>query len=156
MHLRILAVAGRPSAWVAEAESVYLRRLPRPWKATIDRIAPSSKRQSAQPGGARADESARILKRLDAAERMVLLDERGHAWRSRPFAQRLRGWLESGADLCFVIGGADGVDDECRKRANQAVSLSSLTLPHELARVVLLEQLYRASTIIAGHPYHRD
>jgi 23S rRNA (pseudouridine1915-N3)-methyltransferase len=156
MHVRIIAVAGRPSAWVAEAESLYLRRLPKSWRAAVDRIAPSGKRQSGQAGDARLDESARILKRVDRADQMVLLDERGRAWRSREFASRLRRWLAAGSDLSFIVGGADGVDDDCRARADEVLSLSSLTMPHELARVVLLEQLYRASTIIAGHPYHRD
>lgn len=156
MHMRIIAVAGRPAAWVAEAESRYLRRLPKPWRTAIERVAPSGKRQSGKVGDARADEAASILKRIDRADRMVLLDERGEAWRSREFAARLRRWLEAGSDVAFIIGGADGVDDACRARADDVLSLSSLTLPHELARVVLLEQLYRASTIIAGHPYHRD
>lgn len=156
MHVRILAVAGRPAAWVAEAESVYLRRLPKPWRAVVERVAPSGMRQGGRAAGAREEESSRVLKRIGTDERLVLLDERGRAWRSRQFAERLRGWLDSGVDITFVVGGADGVDDACRNRADEILSLSALTMPHELARVVLLEQLYRAATIIAGHPYHRD
>lgn len=90
--------------------------------------------------------------------RLVLLDEGGELLTSRAFAQRLRGWSESGAqkELIFAIGGADGFDASLRRRADVTLSLGRMTLAHQLARVVLAEQLYRAVSILEGSPYHRD
>lgn len=93
---------------------------------------------------------------MRADDVVVLLDERGKAFTSRQIATRIAAWQTQGCNLTFVIGGPDGVDEACRQRATQVWSVSPMTLPHELARLVLVEQLYRAHTIIEGHPYHRD
>lgn len=97
-----------------------------------------------------------ILDRLDAGEQVVLLDERGKQLNSRALAVKLSDWQQDGRNLCFVIGGPDGVAADIKQRANFTWSLSSLTLPHGLARVLLAEQLYRGYALQTGHPYHRD
>ena len=102
------------------------------------------------------DEGKQILARIRTDEQVVLLDERGRQVTSRDFAARLSNWQADGRDLCFVIGGPDGVAQVCRDRADFVWSLSSLTLPHGLARVFFAEQLYRAWSLQAGHPYHRE
>ena len=84
-----------------------------------------------------------------------MLDERGTEWSSEQLSRRLSAWLSDGRDICFVIGGPDGLSDNCRRRADQRWSLSRLTLPHGLARILFVEQLYRASSMLEGHPYHR-
>ena len=101
-------------------------------------------------------EGEQILAKVGRGEIMVLLDERGREVDSKSLSARLANWQNDGRDLCFVIGGPDGVSDKCRQRADFTLSLSQLTLPHGLARVLLTEQLYRAHSLQAGHPYHRE
>lgn len=96
-----------------------------------------------------------ILSKLNNAEQVALLDERGKELSSKGLSGRLSDWQSDGRDLCFVIGGPDGVSDSVRQRANIKWSLSQLTLPHGLARVLFAEQLYRAHSLQTGHPYHR-
>jgi len=103
-----------------------------------------------------AAEGEQILAKLGTDEQVVLLDEKGKQLTSGGLATQLTGWQSKGRDLCFVIGGPDGVSSACRKRANYIWSLSNLTLPHGLARVLFAEQLYRAWSLQAGHPYHRE
>ena len=86
----------------------------------------------------------------------MALDERGRDFGTRAFSQMLRGWLDEAAPVAFVIGGADGLDAELKRRASLQMRLSSLTLPHALAQALLCEQLYRAASLLTGHPYHRD
>jgi 23S rRNA (pseudouridine1915-N3)-methyltransferase len=86
---------------------------------------------------------------------VVVLDERGDSWSTEQFAEKIEGWQHTGRDLVFVIGGADGLDPEFRDSADQRLSLSRMVMPHGLVRVVVVEQLYRAVTVIDGHPYHK-
>ena len=110
------------------------------------------------PAAARRErEAALILEALPAAARLVALDERGAAWSSRSFADRLAAWrVEGVAELAFAIGGAEGLGAAVLDRADESLSLGAMTWPHRLVRGMLLEQLYRAQQILAGHPYHRD
>jgi 23S rRNA (pseudouridine1915-N3)-methyltransferase len=101
-------------------------------------------------------EGDQILAKIDADEQFVLLDERGKQLTSPALATRLADWQADGRDLCFVIGGPDGVPAACRERANAIWSLSDLTLPHGIARVLFAEQMYRAWSLQVGHPYHRE
>jgi 23S rRNA (pseudouridine1915-N3)-methyltransferase len=100
-------------------------------------------------------EGERILTKLSSTEQVVLLDERGRQQTSKALAKNLSAWQGDGRDLCFVIGGPDGVSESCRQRADMIWSLSRLTLPHGMARVLFSEQLYRAWSLQTGHPYHR-
>ena len=101
-------------------------------------------------------EGQQILAKTNAKEQVVLLDERGRHLTSQELAGRLADWQTDGRDLCFIIGGPDGVSSACRGRADFILSLSSLTLPHGLARVLFSEQMYRAWSLQSGHPYHRE
>lgn len=100
-------------------------------------------------------EGEQLLARLSDSEQVVLLDERGKQLTSKALTAQLSNWQADGRDLCFVVGGPDGVSDACRQRADFTWSLSQLTLPHGLARVLCVEQLYRAWSLLNGHPYHR-
>jgi len=155
VHFRLLAVGDRQPSWVDEAFGIYSARFPREWKFRLDAIATVRRNKNDKSQQAMATEGEQILTRLSATEQVVLLDERGKELTSRTLAARLTDWQVDSRDLCFIIGGPDGVSDAVRQRADFAWSLSQLTLPHGMARVLLAEQLYRAWSLQAGHPYHR-
>lgn len=133
-----------------------MTRFPREWKFRLDTIATARRQRNDKSGKAMETEGEQILARLDRSELVVLLDEQGRQLYSRGLAAKLGDWQRDGRDVCFIIGGPDGVSDACRQRADFTWSLSQLTLPHGLARVLLTEQLYRAYALQSGHPYHRD
>lgn len=155
MHIRLLAVGDRQPSWVDNAFGIYSERYPREWRFRLDTIATVRRNKSNQSRQAMARESEQILARLASTEQVVLLDEGGKQLTSASLAARLTEWQRDGNDLCFVIGGPDGVSDACRERADFTWSLSQLTLPHGMVRVLFAEQLYRAWSLQAGHPYHR-
>ena len=132
----------------------YATRLPPAWRFRVDAVPTARRAKSDRSPRARDEESAIILDRT-AADFLVLLDERGKSLTSPELARRLEGWQHDGRKLSFVIGGPDGVNDAVRRRADFSWSLSALTLPHGLARILCVEQLYRAWSLSAGHPYHR-
>ena len=156
MHIRLLAVGDRQPPWVDDAFAAYTGRLPREWKFRLDVIPTVRRQKNDKTLKARDAEGELILGKLNAGERLVLLDERGRQLDSKGLAARLADWQADGRDVCFVIGGPDGVPDTCRQRADFTWALSALTLPHGLARVLLAEQLYRAHSLQTGHPYHRE
>jgi 23S rRNA (pseudouridine1915-N3)-methyltransferase len=156
VHLRVIAVGTRMPAWVDAAFDDYARRLRGSWKLELQEIAPASRRGA---GGAAlnavAQEATRILARLSASDTVVPLDERGQQFNTLEFARWLEQQRTEGRDLSFIIGGPDGLGPEVLQRGQRSWSLSRLTLPHALVRVLLVEQLYRAAMLLAGHPYHR-
>lgn len=156
MHIRLIAVGDRQPSWVDDAVNIYAGRFPRQWKFRIDRIATAQRSKNNPSDSAKLCESEQILAKIDADEQVLLLDERGKQMTSQELALCLADWHTGGRDLCFVIGGPDGIAAACRERADFVWSLSNLTLPHGLARVLFAEQLYRAWSLQSGHPYHRD
>jgi 23S rRNA (pseudouridine1915-N3)-methyltransferase len=155
MHIRLLAVGDRQPDWVDAAFENYAQRLPRQWQFHLEVIATAPRHKNSQPASAISAEGARVLAKIRAPERVVILDVIGKEFSSEEFAGRLQDWQADGRDLAFVIGGPDGVSRACLDRADLRWSLSKLTLPHGLARVLFVEQLYRAWSLAAGHPYHR-
>ena len=156
MHIRLIAVGDRQPAWVDDAFGLYTARFPREWKFRFDSIATARRSKSDKSSQAMAAEGEQILAKLHRDEQLVLLDERGKQLTSQSLTDNLSVWQAGGRDLAFVIGGPDGVSDHCKKRANFTWSLSGLTLPHGLARVLFAEQMYRAWSLQMGHPYHRE
>jgi len=156
MHIRLLAVGDRQPKWVDEAFGLYAGRFPREWRFRLETLATARRSKNAPPARAVENEGQRLLARIASDEQVVLLDERGKQMSSQALAARLARWQDDGRNLTFVIGGPDGVAADCRQRANVVWSLSDLTLPHGLARVLFAEQIYRAASMLAGHPYHRD
>jgi len=156
MHIRLVAVGDRQPSWVDAAFKEYAGRLPRRWKFRLDIIATAQRSKNTPPTGARQAEGEKVIASIRPGEFVVLLDERGKALSSRDLREHLTDWQFAGRDLCFLIGGPDGVSNECAARADFRWSLSRMTLPHGLARVMFSEQLYRAWTLTQRHPYHRD
>ena len=155
MKLRIVALGHRMPPWVAAGYAEYARRLPREYAMDLVELKPAS-RDGAKPAGQLLAAEALRIRASCAGCTVVALDERGDAWTTRELAQRLSGWRDSAQDIAFVIGSADGLDDALKRDASARFALSALTLPHGLARVILAEQLYRAVSVLTGHPYHRD
>ena len=156
MHIRLIAVGDRQPQWVDDAVATYVARFPPQWKFRLDRIATAKRTKSSGARTAIEKEAEMILGKLSADEQVVLLDERGRQLTSRQLSKQLDAWQSDGRNLSFIIGGPDGVSDRCRQRAEYTWSLSDLTLPHGLARILLTEQLYRAWSLSTGHPYHRS
>lgn len=155
MKLGILAVGHRLPDWVAKGCAEYIKRMPRELPLSVIEIKP-------EPRGSKtreqllAAEKSRLQAALPAGSRIVVLDERGDDLTTVKLAQRLEDWMREGGDTAFIIGGADGIDEELKQRAKASIRLSSLTLPHAMARLVLCEQLYRAVSVLKNHPYHRE
>ena len=156
MHIRLIAVGDRQPSWVDDAFDSYTQRLPRQWKFRLDAIATSQRSKNKNPSAAVTAEGQNVLNMLKTAEHVVVLDERGTEMSSLGLAEKLSTWQTSGQDLSFVIGGPDGVSQALTARSDFRWALSRLTLPHGLARVLFVEQLYRAWTVSTAHPYHRS
>jgi 23S rRNA (pseudouridine1915-N3)-methyltransferase len=154
VRLRLLAVGRDRSGLFAPAVEEYLGRLSRTLKVELVEL-PEARRHAGTPR-AKEEEGATLLARLRPGERLVALDERGEQPSSVELARRLARWQERGQDVALVIGGADGLSPAVLEKAAERLSLSRLTLPHRLARLLLVEQLYRAVTILRGEPYHKD
>jgi 23S rRNA (pseudouridine1915-N3)-methyltransferase len=148
--IKILAVGKKHEGWVIDGIDRYEKRLMKPWQSRWQ-LLPHSAREGV---AARAEESERILAKLDADDFLVLLDERGRNYDSPELSQVLRGALDRGRAVTLVIGGAYGVDDRVRARADIVWGLSKLVFPHQLVRLIIAEQLYRAQEIAGGRPYH--
>ena len=152
MPLTIISVGKKHEDWVATGIERYQKRLKAPFSVTWELIAPSGH----EGPSARQDESERMLFRLTAYDFIVLLDERGKSLDSPHLSSLLVERLHHSQKIALVIGGAYGVDDTIRQKADLVWSLSPLVFPHQLVRLILTEQLYRAQEIAAGHPYHHS
>lgn len=150
MSVRVLAVGKKHEKWVTDGIARYEQRLRKPFDASWQLLPHSAREGEA----ARVEESDRILTKVDRDTFLVLLDERGRNVDSPALARTLQGAFDSGKSVTVVIGGAYGVDDRVRQRADFVWSLSLLVFPHQLVRLILAEQLYRAQEIAGGRPYH--
>lgn len=147
MRVTILSVGHKMPAWIQEGFSEYTRRMPPEVRVELVEL---------KPGKSKAEEGRVMLDALPAGATLLALDERGKAFTTQGLSVMLSEWMRDATHPCFAIGGADGLSDEVKERAVKLFSLSALTLPHQMVRVVLAEQLYRAWTILARHPYHRE
>jgi 23S rRNA (pseudouridine1915-N3)-methyltransferase len=156
MHIHLIAVGTRMPSWIRQGYEDYARRLPRECSLRLVEIPPGRRSRTQSPAPVVEEESRRMLAAIPERSLVVALDVGGSAWDTPGLAARLQEWLQSGRDIVLLVGGPDGLSGDCLRRADLRWSLSALTLPHALVRVVLAEQLYRAWTIISGHPYHRS
>lgn len=158
MKLLLLAVGHKPPAWVEQACDDYLRRFPPDLRLEL-RTVKAEARTERTPVQCMAAEAARLEAALAGRSRSicrVVLDERGERVDTRALARRLEAWKQGGRDVAWLIGGPDGLDPTLRATADESLRLSDLTLPHALVRVIAAEALYRAWSVTAGHPYHRE
>jgi len=156
MKFAVIAVGTRMPSWVAEGYREYAKRMPPRTALELIEIKPEARTSGKTAAQMLAAEAGRICAALPKGARVIVLDERGKELSTTGLAVQLETWMQESRPLAFLIGGADGLDPELKKSAALQLRLSSLTLPHGLARVLLAEQLYRALSIIGGHPYHRE
>ncbi|MDR2219072.1 MAG: 23S rRNA (pseudouridine(1915)-N(3))-methyltransferase RlmH [Methylobacillus sp.] len=154
MKLRILAVGCKMPAWVEQGCSEYLKRMPREAAVEVIEIKPEKRAAGKSGKQIREAEAGRLLE-ATGRDYLVALDEHGQEPTSLQLAERMKHWMQGGRDVALVIGGADGLHEKVLQAADWQWSLSKLTLPHGMARVLLTEQLYRAWSMINNHPYHR-
>jgi 23S rRNA (pseudouridine1915-N3)-methyltransferase len=155
MKLNLLAVGNKMPTWVTDGYQEYAKRLPRECSLHLHEIAPAKRGKSGSSTQWMREEGERILEAVPSNHHVVALDVKGKPWSTEQLAEQLKNWQADGRDVSLLVGGADGLTQECLQRANQRWSLSALTLPHPLVRIVMAEQLYRAWTVLQNHPYHR-
>ncbi len=147
MRLTILSVGHRMPEWVTTATRDYIKRMPNDCTIEIKEIKPDL---------TTSKEAIKISAAIPKGAHVIALDEHGKDQTTQNLATQLTSWRQEGTDVAFLIGGADGLDSNLKRSAQEIWRLSSFTLPHAMARIVLTEQLYRAWTILQGHPYHRE
>jgi 23S rRNA (pseudouridine1915-N3)-methyltransferase len=156
MKFVIIAVGARMPSWVTEGYREYAKRMPPRTTLELIEIKPEARTSGKTAAQMLAAEAVRIRAALPKGARVIALDERGKDLSTCGLAVQLEAWMQEPGPVVFLIGGADGLDAALKKSSAMQLRLSSLTLPHGLARVLLAEQLYRALSIIGGHPYHRE
>ena len=155
MLITVIAVGTKMPDWVQSGCQEYVKRLPRDWqfKFVEQPIGPRSKNSSAQ--AAIAKEGKKMLAAISPKDFVIALEVKGNNWTTEKLASNFGRWRDEGNNITILIGGPDGLAGDCIKRANISWSLSALTLPHPLVRVLLAEQIYRAYSILQNHPYHK-
>lgn len=142
--------------WISEGFETYRKRLRGPLHLELIEVPLANRKGARNSEECKAEEGRRMLHLAGSRDRLVVLDERGSAWTTRKLASRMEDWLMDGRDVALLMGGPDGLSAECLAAAAEKWSLSALTLPHGMVRILVAEQLYRAHSILENHPYHRD
>lgn len=155
MRVRLIAVGTRLPRWVQDGIAEFQVRLPREWRFEIVEIPVAARGDNADVERLKRAEGDKMLRAIPEGAQVIAFDERGETLGTVEWAKAIQGWQRDGRDIALLIGGPDGLAPECLKRAERKWSLSKLTLPHALVRVMVLEQLYRAWSVTQGHPYHR-
>lgn len=155
MRTRIIAVGTKMPAWVETGYKDYAKRLPRDFSVEVLELPLGPRGKNASIEKAIAKESEAMLAAIPDGDKVIALDVRGKPWSTEQLADKLADWRMDGNNYSLLIGGPDGLSQQCLQRADVRWSLSALTLPHPLVRIVLIEQLYRAWTILNNHPYHK-
>ncbi len=155
MKVRLIAVGTRMPKWVGAGVAEYQPRLPREWRFEIVEIPVAKRGDNADLTRLKRAEGEKMLRAIPQGAEVIALDERGDALSTVEWARAVQGWQRDARDVALLVGGPDGLAPDCLARARQRWSLSKLTLPHGLVRVLVLEQLYRAWSVTQGHPYHR-
>ena len=156
MRITIVSVGHKMPTWIQSGFGEYAKRMPPEIKVELVELKPEDRSAGKSAEKAMTLEGSRIVAAIPEGATVYALDEKGRTVTTQGLAVMLAGWMRDATHPAFVIGGADGLSDEVKSRADKLVSLSALTLPHGLVRVLLAEQLYRASSILANHPYHRE
>lgn len=156
MQIQLLAVGNKMPAWVSDGYKEYERRFPSECKLSLQEITPKKRNKKADTQRLTEIEGEALLSAVPRGNRIVTLEVNGKPWTTQQLAQQLQGWQMDGRDVSLLIGGPEGLSPACLAAAEQRWSLSPLTLPHPLVRVIVAETLYRAWSVNNNHPYHRE
>ncbi len=156
MHIHLIAVGKRMPKWVTDSFNEYNKRLPSDFYINLKEITPASCSKNSSIEKILKDEAISITAKIPKNSTLVILDEKGKQLTSQGFAKKIAALGELKPHICFVIGGADGIHNDLKHKADMLLSLSSMTCPHALVRVLLAEQIYRSWSILNNHPYHRE
>ncbi|MEX2487966.1 MAG: 23S rRNA (pseudouridine(1915)-N(3))-methyltransferase RlmH [Pseudomonadales bacterium] len=155
MNIRLLAAGTKPPGWVSEGFNEYQKRLPREYQLILKEIKIAKRSRGEPVANCKAEEGDRMLSAMDKDARVVAVDRQGSMWSTRDLAQNLENWATRHRTINLLVGGPDGLAEQCLSVSHDCWSLSGLTFPHFLVRVIIAEQLYRACSILSNHPYHR-
>ena len=155
MKLSILAVGKKMPAWVEQGYGEYAKRMPRELSPKLTELALANRGKSSSIEKLKAEEGEQLLSNIPQNHRVIALDVKGKSISTEQLAKKISTWQMEGHDISILIGGPDGLSASCLQRADESWSFSAMTLPHPLVRIVLIEQLYRAWTILTNHPYHK-
>ena len=156
MKIKIIALGEKMPAWVSEGYQEYQKRLTStPFQLELIELPIAKRGKNYNKHTAMAQEAKSIQTKLDSRDFLVVLDSRGQLLSTEQFAEKLDSWQQTTANIAIIIGGPDGIDETFKASAQAKISLSKMTLPHPIVRVVLAEQVYRAWSLLQGHPYHK-
>ncbi|MDO5667567.1 MAG: 23S rRNA (pseudouridine(1915)-N(3))-methyltransferase RlmH [Alcaligenaceae bacterium] len=156
MKITVIAVGHRMPDWVKTAWDDYAKRLPNDCSIELKEVKAEPRTTGKTPTQMMAAEAKRIQTAIPARSLVIVLDENGHDLSTKKLATMLDDWMANQQDIALIIGGPDGIDADFKNSISQKIRLSSLTLPHPMVRVLLVEQIYRAWSILNNHPYHRE
>lgn len=155
MKVKLIAVGTKMPNWVEQGYQEYAKRLPREFSLELVEIPPGNRGKNADIERAIRKEGELMMAKIHPSDHVVALEVLGKPWSTEQLAEQAERWKMSGQDVALLVGGPEGLAQECKQRANQQWSLSPLTLPHPMVRIILSEQIYRAWSLLQGHPYHR-
>lgn len=155
MHIHLIAIGTKMPSWIDAGFSEYARRLPPEFKLQLTEIPAQKRLKNSNIPQVVEIESEKLISAAKPYHRTILLDVKGKAWSTETLANELNRSKEKGESIALLVGGPDGVSETCRNRCQEKWSLSSLTLPHPLVRIIIAEQVYRAWSLLVHHPYHR-
>ena len=155
MQIHLITIGQRLDPWVGQGFNEFNKRMPPECRVNLVEIAPPKRTKNSDLKRIIEEECDRMIAAIPLRTRIFALDSRGKQYSTEELSLLLKSWLSEGSDISLLVGGPDGLSERCRGMAESSISLSRLTFPHPLVRVILAEQLYRAWSILKGHPYHR-
>ena len=155
MQIHLIAVGNRMPGWVSQGYEEFARRMPPECRLNLIEIPAAKRTKAADIKRLLVQDGERMLEALPKNVLVVALDVNGHRWDTEQLAQQLEAWMHEGRDVALLVGGPEGLAPACRQQAERSWSLSPLTFPHPLVRIIVAEQLYRATTILKHHPYQK-
>ena len=156
MRILLIAVGSKMPAWVTQGYEEYARRMPAECSLHLIEVPAGKRGKGADLSRIMQQEGAQTLAAIPKGAKVIAMDVKGRAWSTEELAKQMDGWRHEGRDIALLVGGPEGLAPECLEQAEQRWSLSNMTLPHPVVRIVIAEQLYRAWSILSNHPYHRS
>lgn len=156
MQIQVVAVGNKMPSWVVEGVNEYVKRFPSDCRLSFTEVAPGKRSKTSNIQKAVFEEGQKCLQAVPKGNQIIALEVLGKFWTTQHLAQQLNAWKMDGRDVSLLIGGPEGLSEDCKKAAHQYWSLSPLTLPHPMVRIIVAEALYRAWSVTQNHPYHRE